>query len=113
MPRGLVFSPVRVSVTVVAEVPETVTDEGNLHPTRMLETTPPASEQERFTVPVNPLNGVIAIVEVLPLVAPGAKVMLVLLLVRANDGVAVTVSPSVLVAEMLGVTASVAVITTE
>lgn len=104
--------PDRVRVAVTGEVPETITDASDWHETRVLEITPPASEQERFTFPVNPLNGVTTIVKVLPLFAPGTRAMLVLLLVSANDGDVVTVRARALLAEMLAVAASVAVIAT-
>jgi hypothetical protein len=67
-----------VSVAVCAVVPLTVTVAGMLHVAGSFEAFV-VNAQLRFTVPVKPLFGVTVIVEVLPVVAPGATVMAPLL----------------------------------
>jgi phage tail protein X len=94
-----------VSTSVCAVVPLIVTDDearlqvAAVYPEGMMG---PLTAQLRFTVPVNPFDGVTVIVDVLPVVAPGVTVTLPLLL-SANEGVAavVTVTLTGVVAVML------------
>jgi hypothetical protein len=59
-----------VSVAVTALVPVTLTDDGIEQVTGLVAPLGGETEQLRPTLPVNPLEGVTLIVEVLPVVAP-------------------------------------------
>jgi hypothetical protein len=108
---------VTATVAVAAEVPLTVSEAGIVQDGRsfgllMLVVT----AHERFTSPVNPLDGVMVTVAVLPVVAP-AWMLTGPLLANANDPLPapdprVTVTFTAVVAEILPVVASVPVTVT-
>ena len=74
-----------VRVAVCADAPEIVTDWERLHVAGSLAAVGVIA-QVRFTVPVNPPDGVRVIVDVLPEVAPGATVTAVPEIVKLGDG---------------------------
>lgn len=86
-----------VSVVVCAAVPVIVTDAGMLHVAGSLAAVG-EMEQARLTAPVNPFEGVSVIVDVLPVVAPGAMVTAVPEIARPGAGAARTLMVSVVVA---------------
>ena len=87
---------VRVSVT--AEAPVTVTElDVKLHVAGLVAPVGPATAQVRLTAPVNPLDGVAVIVDVLPVVAPAVMLMLPLLVrAKLGTGAGVTVTMTAL-----------------
>ena len=78
-----------VNVAVCAVVPVIVTDGAKLHVAGSLAATG-AMAHVRVIAPVNPATGVNVTVEVLPVVAPGAKVIAVPAIVKLGGTVAAT-----------------------
>ena len=104
-----------VSVAVAALVPETVTEAGTLQVGALVGLTMlVVTAQERLTWPVKPPEGEALMVEVLPVVAPGAMVIppLLLRLNPASAEVPVTVTLTLVVAVILPVVASTPVTVT-
>lgn len=104
-----------VSVAVAAAPPLTVTDVGRLQVGGSVGfTTAVVTAHERFTCPVNPFVGVIVIVAVLPVDAPGLTVIVPLLLRLnpAGGAVPVTVAITTVVAVVFPVAASAPVTVT-
>jgi len=95
---------VMVKVEVCAEAPLIVTDAGlRVQVAGSVAPLGPETEQVNATAPVNPPVGVTVIVDVFPLVAPGLKLMLPLLLRPKLGGTAaVTVTATDVVAVIAG-----------
>lgn len=101
---------VMVSVALTGEPPVMLTDEGRLQVgATTLFVVGEVSWQVRLTWPAKPPDGVTVMVEVLPVVAPGAMVRLPLF-VSEKDGSDCTVNVVVVEAVMLALLSSVAVI---
>ena len=87
-----------VSVDVTVAVPVMLADVGfRVQVAGLVAPVGPATEQARATLPVNPLDGVAEITEVLPVVAPATRLRVVgaALRVKPGTGGAVTVTVTV------------------
>ena len=92
-----------VSVAVTAVVPVTVSEAGTVQVTGLTALAGDVvTAQLRATVPVNPFEGVMLTVDVLPVVAPAATVIAPLFVsAKVGVGAAVTVTFAVVVFVML------------
>lgn len=86
-----------VSRAVCAVAPLMLNEEGMLQVTGLTAPAGAVTVHCRATVPVNPFVGVIVIVAVLPVVAPGVKLVMLPLLVSVKLGGATTVTLTVVV----------------